>query len=80
LMRNIPQCRIFRMSSRRCEAGHLPELWRRSSASIPKNDCMEVHRGHELVAVRDSKDSTESPLRFEPGAWEVFLDRLRDGN
>jgi hypothetical protein len=89
LMMNIHACRIFTVprpcdltTARRTgaarEISHSSRSWRRSSASTPKNDCVEVLQGRTLVSVRDSKARTGSQLRFALEAWVGFLDRLRE--
>lgn len=50
--------------------------WRRSSASIPFNDCVEVMVNHENVRVRDSKEAQTADLRFHPEAWAEFISHI----
>ena len=50
--------------------------WRRSSASIPINDCVEVMINHENVRVRDSKEVQAADLRFNPAAWAEFISHI----
>jgi hypothetical protein len=50
--------------------------WRRSSASIPFNDCVEVMVGRENVRVRDSKEKQAPDLRFHARAWAEFIGQL----
>lgn len=47
--------------------------WRRSSASIPLNDCVEVCASRENVRVRDSKGQQAVELQFGPTSWASFL-------
>lgn len=65
---------------RRCESRHLDGgPWRRSSACIPANECVEVGRALGVVMVRDSKASAAFLLSFGTEVWDAFLDRLRVG-
>ncbi|MFC4856818.1 DUF397 domain-containing protein [Actinophytocola glycyrrhizae] len=89
LMLNIQRRRIFSVPPygevatnhsviHRCESSHPGDRrWRRASACIPANECVEVGRAPEVVMVRDSKAGASSPLSFDPFAWDVFLDQLR---
>ncbi|QWF82546.1 DUF397 domain-containing protein [Amycolatopsis sp. CA-230715] len=56
--------------------GHTP-VWRKSSYSNPKDDCIEVALVAPGIAVRDSKSPTEGVLRLSPNAWRVFLQAHR---
>ncbi|WP_344441379.1 DUF397 domain-containing protein [Kitasatospora nipponensis] len=52
--------------------------WRKSIGSGDTN-CVEVAIGGPVVGVRDTKDRGTGPiLAFEPAAWAVFLDGVRD--
>jgi hypothetical protein len=55
-------------------------LWRKSSASGPENNCVEIA---ELpgggVAVRDSKNTSREPLRFTAGEWAAFREGVLAG-
>ncbi|MEU9058421.1 DUF397 domain-containing protein [Streptomyces sp. NPDC048430] len=54
--------------------------WRRSSRSTGMNNCVETaSAGDEGLAVRDSKDTSLSPLRFSATAWTSFVAGL-DGH
>lgn len=48
-------------------------VWRRSSASIPFNDCVEVLINKGEVRVRDSKHERTTALRFGARSWTSFL-------
>ncbi|NEB40341.1 DUF397 domain-containing protein [Streptomyces sp. SID14515] len=51
--------------------------WRRSSRSTGMNNCVETARlGGALLAVRDSKDVDQPPLRFSAAAWTTFVTGL----
>jgi Domain of unknown function (DUF397) len=55
--------------------------WRTSSFSGGSgNSCVEVASLPEVVAVRDTKDRTRTPLTCGPVAWRAFLDGLRAGD
>lgn len=49
------------------------DAWRRSSASIPFNDCVEVLINKDEVRVRDSKHERTTALRFGARSWHSFL-------
>jgi hypothetical protein len=53
--------------------------WRKSSHS--GGNCVEVGAQAEAaqVLVRDTKDRGGPVLRFTPGAWQQFADRVRSG-
>lgn len=48
--------------------------WRKSSRSN-EQDCVEVARVAEAVAVRDSKNATGPNLAFPTSSWHVFVVR-----
>ncbi|WP_275558294.1 DUF397 domain-containing protein [Streptomyces sp. 5-6(2022)] len=55
-------------------------IWHKSSYSGNDNGCVEhgiLPTGHQ--AVRDTKDRERGALLFEPSAWQVFVDAVRDG-
>lgn len=52
--------------------------WRKSSHSAT-NGCVEVGRGGDQIAVRDSKDPSGPVLVFTAHEWRAFLDGVRDG-
>ena len=56
--------------------------WRKSSYSGGNGgNCVEVGAQPQAarVLVRDTKDRHGPVLRFTPGAWKQFADRLRSG-
>lgn len=52
--------------------------WRKSSYSAANNNCVEVRDLPGGIAVRDSKDTDHSPLRFGTAQWAVFCESLTD--
>ncbi|QLJ05808.1 DUF397 domain-containing protein [Streptomyces sp. NEAU-sy36] len=55
--------------------------WRKSSYSNQDGgNCVEVSDNlPSLVPVRDSKDTSRSPLLFTAPAWEAFVDGTKVG-
>lgn len=53
--------------------------WRKSSHSGGDNNCVELARFHDHIAVRDSKHPEQAPLRFTRPALAAFLTALRTG-
>lgn len=47
--------------------------WRKSSRSSANGECVEVARGANQVAARDSKNSCGPILVFRSGEWATFL-------
>ena len=52
--------------------------WRKESFSGNSGaSCVEVGQALRSVLVRDTKDDAGTVLRFSPGAWRRFVDRVR---
>ncbi|WP_055715988.1 DUF397 domain-containing protein [Streptomyces torulosus] len=48
--------------------------WRKSTYSSPQaDDCVEVASTPATIHVRDSKDTTLTPLGLHPSAWAAFV-------
>jgi hypothetical protein len=48
--------------------------WRKSTYSSPQADsCVEVASTPATIHVRDSKDTTRTPLGLHPSAWAAFV-------
>ncbi|MCL6735545.1 DUF397 domain-containing protein [Streptomyces neyagawaensis] len=48
--------------------------WRKSTYSSPQADsCVEVAATPATIHVRDSKDTTRTPLGLHPSAWAAFV-------
>ncbi len=53
--------------------------WRKSSYSMPDNDCVEVCVDGGAVLIRDSKNPSGPVLRVSAEAWSGFVDTVRRG-
>ncbi|GAA1899011.1 DUF397 domain-containing protein [Streptomyces sodiiphilus] len=53
--------------------------WRKASASGPEHNCVEVTDLPSGIAVRDSKDTSRTPLRFTAERWTDFQQALTTG-
>ncbi|MFF7358715.1 DUF397 domain-containing protein [Streptomyces filipinensis] len=52
--------------------------WRKSSYSNTSGgECVEVADNLPLVPVRDSKDTTRTPLLIGAGAWSAFVEGVK---
>ncbi|MBE3014575.1 DUF397 domain-containing protein [Microbispora sp. NEAU-D428] len=55
-------------------------VWRKAARSnTVGNQCVEVARLRDGVAVRDSKDPQGPRLMFTPGEWEAFVEGVKGG-
>jgi hypothetical protein len=58
-----------------------PRRFRKSTYSAPGCSCVEVAKDVDVVAVRDSKAMSSSPvLSFSPESWKLFISAVRDGS
>ena len=53
--------------------------WRKSTASQPGGDCLEVAIGTDVVQIRHSLDRSGATLAFTYGEWRAFLVGARNG-
>ena len=54
-------------------------MWRTSSRSTRRTECVEVAAVDDVVAVRDSKDRTGPVLLIGRADWAAFLAGIRRG-
>ncbi|XVQ87881.1 DUF397 domain-containing protein [Microbispora siamensis] len=55
-------------------------VWHKAARSnTVGNQCVEVARLRDGVAVRDSKDPQGPRLMFTPGEWEAFVEGVKGG-
>ncbi|MGH3669523.1 MAG: DUF397 domain-containing protein [Pseudonocardiaceae bacterium] len=76
----------WRKSSRSSNVSNCVEVaflegarWLKSSRSSDNANCVEVAFAGPVVALRDSKDPTDSVLALPPHAWTTFTTAVRDG-
>jgi hypothetical protein len=53
--------------------------WRKSSASMEKDECVEVAVTGRSVLVRDSRAPSGGMLVLDSLEWRAFLSRIVDG-
>lgn len=53
--------------------------WRKSSASAPDSNCVEIACTRSAVLVRDSSHPSGALLTWTPAQWSAFLTRICSG-
>jgi hypothetical protein len=53
--------------------------WRKSTASAPQTNCVEIACTRSSVLVRDSRNRAGALLACAPAQWSAFLGRVRSG-
>jgi hypothetical protein len=53
--------------------------WRKSTASLPTGDCLEVAIGSDAVRIRHSLEDPSKVLSFTHAEWRAFLTGARNG-
>ena len=53
--------------------------WTKSTYSGANGGCVEYAVLADAIGVRDSKDKAGPILRFDPSAWQSFVDGARSG-
>ena len=61
---------------RTSSTGRTGDGWRRSSVSVPEDECVEIWSRPDGVRLRDSKDRKGTELRFCRDSWTLLLDGL----
>jgi hypothetical protein len=67
---------VTRMS--KTEAQESTLTWRKATYSVANGACTEVAAVPGTLIVRDSTNPDGTRLRFGTGAWQEFIDRIKD--
>ena len=54
-------------------------MWRKSTASQPGGNCVEVGLDEVTVRIRDSWDQSGTVLSITQAGWRAFLANTREG-
>lgn len=58
----------------------MPEhIWRKASATVENNNCVEISVTTERALVRDSKERTGRQLRLTADGWRALLELAKEG-
>jgi hypothetical protein len=61
------------------DAASAGDVWRKSKASQPSGNCLEVAIGDEAVLIRHSQEPSGAVLSFTHAEWRAFLTGARNG-
>lgn len=57
----------------------MPLCWRKSSASMGDNECVEVAALGPAVLVRDSRDRSTGALVLDSAQWSALVNAIQNG-